>query len=132
MGATLAPLWVCPGGPGALVPIWLGESLLLFGAFCLVFAKITLGRSFGMIPAHRGLTQAGPYRLVRHPMYAGYLLCHVGFLLLNPTFWNLGVYACFYALQVPRLVVEEIHLRQDPNYGDYAAKVPYRLIPGIF
>jgi protein-S-isoprenylcysteine O-methyltransferase Ste14 len=65
-------------------------------------------------------------------MYAGYLLTHVGFLLLNPTFWNLGIYGLCYGLQVPRLLAEERLLSRDPQYRAYRAAVPYRLIPGVF
>jgi protein-S-isoprenylcysteine O-methyltransferase Ste14 len=91
-----------------------------------------LGRSFGLLPANRGLILRGPYRLVRHPMYFGYLLVHVGFLLLNPSLWNLMVYVAAYACQVPRLLVEERLLARDKSYAEYQQQVRYRLIPGVF
>jgi len=91
-----------------------------------------LGRSFGVVPAHRGLKLAGPYRFVRHPMYAGYLLSHLAFLTMNCTWWNVGVYAVLYGLQVPRLLAEERLLDTDLRYRAYRTKVRYRLIPGIF
>ncbi|NQV26586.1 MAG: isoprenylcysteine carboxylmethyltransferase family protein [Rhodopirellula sp.] len=132
LSATVAPMLVQPGVGAALVwPMW-GASLLLMGMIIQVHAKLTLGRSFGCVPANRGLKLAGPYRFVRHPMYAGYLLSHVAFLLMNPTVWNVVLYTGCYALQIPRLLNEERLLAHDPQYRAYQATVKYRLIPGIF
>ena len=59
-------------------------------------------------------------------------MTHVAFLLLNPTLWNLGLYALCYGPQVPRLLAEERLFSRDPQYRAYQAAVPYRLIPGVF
>jgi protein-S-isoprenylcysteine O-methyltransferase Ste14 len=132
LSATLAPLLVEPGTGAALAPPALAAGLLLMGMVLQIHAKMTLGRSFGCVPAHRGLQLAGPYRFVRHPMYAGYLLGHVAFLLVNPTWRNIVAYAVCYALQIPRLFAEERWLAHDPEYRAYLARVKYRLIPGVF
>ena len=132
LSATLAPMLVEPGTGAALVPPALAAGLLLMGLVLQLHAKMTLGRSFGCVPAHRGLQLAGPYRFVRHPMYAGYLLGHVAFLLVNPTWRNIVAYAVCYALQIPRLIAEERLLAHDPKYREYLASVKYRLIPGVF
>jgi protein-S-isoprenylcysteine O-methyltransferase Ste14 len=129
---TALPLLVYPGAQGALLPVKCAAILLLLGLFVQVHAKIVLGRSMGCVPANRGLKFSGPYRLVRHPMYAGYLLSHVAFLLVNFSVWNCGVYALCYAVQIPRLLAEERLLSEDHQYADYRAQVRYRLIPGIF
>jgi protein-S-isoprenylcysteine O-methyltransferase Ste14 len=141
--ATCAPLLVATGGAGGLgagrpqsyegvVPVAAAATVLLMGMVIQLLAKLALGRSMGLVPANRGLKLAGPYRFVRHPMYAGYLLSHLAFLAMNPTLWNLAVYALAYGLQVPRLFAEERLLARDPEYGEYQARVPYRLIPGLF
>jgi protein-S-isoprenylcysteine O-methyltransferase Ste14 len=130
--ATCAPLLATPGGDGGVIPSALAAVVLLIGMMVQIHAKLTLGRSFGCVPANRGLKVAGPYRCVRHPMYAGYLLSHVAFLAMNPTLWNLAVYTLAYALQVPRLLAEERLLGRDPEYRRYQARVPYRLVPGVF
>jgi protein-S-isoprenylcysteine O-methyltransferase Ste14 len=102
------------------------------GMVIQVLAKLALGRSLGCVPAHRGLKLSGPYGCVRHPMYAGYLLSHLAFLLMNPTWWNLTAYALAYVLQVPRLLAEERLLAHDPQYRAYQAAVRYRLVPFVF
>jgi protein-S-isoprenylcysteine O-methyltransferase Ste14 len=133
IGATTVVLWVVPTSPDQiLVPDAVATPLLLVGLLVQIAAKLTLGRSFGLVPAHRGLKLSGPYRLVRHPMYFGYLLVHVGFLLLNPSLWNLTLYVLAYSCQVPRLLVEERLLARDPAYAQYQRQVRFRLIPGVF
>lgn len=131
-GASCAPMLVTPGVGDALIPPAAGAMVLLMGLLLQMHAKVTLGRSFGCVPANRGLKLAGPYRFVRHPMYAGYLMSHLGFLAMNPTPWNLALYAACYALQVPRLLAEERLLSRDARYREYQASVRYRIIPGIF
>ena len=105
---------------------------MLAGFFIQVCAKLALGRSFGCVAANRGLKFAGPYRFVRHPMYLGYLLTHVGFLVVNASAWNVATYVICYGLQVPRLLAEERWLGRDERYRKYARVVRFRLIPGIF
>ena len=46
----------------------------------------TLGRSFGIVAANRGVKTRGPYRLVRHPAYFGYLMSYLGYVAENPSF----------------------------------------------
>jgi protein-S-isoprenylcysteine O-methyltransferase Ste14 len=132
MAATCAPLLVIPGGTPLPLAIRVAPLVLLVGMALQIHAKITLGRSFGCVPAHRGLKLGGPYRFVRHPMYAGYMLSHTAFLAMNATLWNLVVYLIAYALQIPRLLAEERMLCRDPGYRDYVATVRFRLIPRLY
>jgi protein-S-isoprenylcysteine O-methyltransferase Ste14 len=130
--ATTTPLLVRPAAQHSLLPAGALAGMMLIGIVVQVSAKLTLGRSFGWAPAHRGLKLSGPYRLVRHPMYAGYLLCHAAFLLMNWTAWNAVTYAVCYAAQVPRLLAEERLLGRDERYQKYMATVRFRLFPGVF
>lgn len=131
IGATVLPLFVRPGGD-PLVPVSVGAFLVILGMMTQVSAKLILRRSLGMVAANRGVKVAGPYQLVRHPMYAGYLLSHVGLLLMSPLVINAAVYAAAWTIQLIRIRAEERLLGEDAIYQDYAGKVHYRLIPGVF
>ena len=88
---TTAPLLVRPtGGGDALASLYVCVPLMLTGLALQIAAKLTLRRSFGVVAANRGVKVTGPYRLVRHPMYAGYLMTQLAFLLINPSAWNRG------------------------------------------
>ena len=63
------------------------------GLVIVVLGKMTLGRSFGIVPANRGVVVRGPYNFVRHPIYAGYLITHAAFLLAHPAPWNMAIVA---------------------------------------
>jgi protein-S-isoprenylcysteine O-methyltransferase Ste14 len=131
LSATSSSMFVVVS-PASPVPPAVGATVLVTGVVVQLHAKIALGRSFGCVPANRGLRVSGPYRLVRHPMYAGYLLSDVGFALMNPCAWNAWVYAATYVLQIARLLAEERLLDRDDAYARYRAVVRYRLIPGVF
>jgi protein-S-isoprenylcysteine O-methyltransferase Ste14 len=106
--------------------------LTVLGLAMILCAKLTLGRRFGLVAANRGICDVGPYRLVRHPIYFGYLMLHVGFFMLNPTIWNFVVFAAFYAVLIPRIFAEERLLSQDEQYKSYMGRVRFRLVPGLF
>ena len=132
LAATAAPLLILPGADlfPRLDP--LGEALVAAGNALQLGAKLALRRSFGIAPAHRGLKTGGPYALVRHPMYAGYLLVHIGVLLLMPSVMNALIYAIGWMAQIRRLLAEEALLGQDEGYRAYCARVRWRLVPGVF
>lgn len=128
---TCLPLSVIPGGT-ALVPVWGAAFIMLYGVLISFSAKLSLRRSFGVVAASRGVRRSGPYRFVRHPMYLGYSLTNIGFLLLNPSLWNLGIYSFTFVAAVLRIGEEEKMLSQDKDYRDYAEAVHSRLIPGLY
>lgn len=131
--ATASPMMVSTGVGRPLVPSAVAAAIMVMGTLIQLHAKLTLGRSFGCVPAHRGLQLDGPYRLVRHPIYAGYFVSHLAFVLVNPTAWNVAAYAVAYAFQVPRLIIEERFLAaRDPAYAAYLSRVRWRLVPGIW
>lgn len=113
-----------------LIPDTAGAVLQIVGITFQLFAKVSLGRSFGILPATRRLVTRGPYRFLRHPMYFGYLISHIGFLFSNFRIWNVAVLAVLYAAQVIRMQREEEMLMTLPGYREYCRAVRYRLIPG--
>lgn len=115
-----------------LVPEAVGATLQTIGILWQLFAKASLRRSFGILPANRGIVSSGAYRFVRHPIYLGYLIGDVAFLLVNFGLQNLIVYAIEISLQYVRIVREEKLLNTDENYRTYRSKVRFRVIPGVF
>jgi protein-S-isoprenylcysteine O-methyltransferase Ste14 len=127
---TMAPLLARPGAEPLSQAG--GLTFLVIGTTVAIAAKLSLNRSFGLAPANRGVRRRGVYVFVRHPMYLGYFIAQAGFLQLNPTWQNLAVYACAWALQIARMLREEAWLLADPEYRAYVDQVRFRLIPGAF
>ena len=131
-GATFMPMMVRPSGTEAWLFPLVGVLLMITGILVQIAAKCSLGLSFGIVPANRGLRTTGLYRIVRHPIYFGYFMTHVGFLWLSFTWWNAAVYAIAYSLMIPRLLAEESLLGEDEEYQAYKQQVRSRLVPGVF
>jgi protein-S-isoprenylcysteine O-methyltransferase Ste14 len=120
------------GGPmPALVTVI--SDVLLLCAFYLLFRVLrfnTFASSTVQVEAGQRVISSGPYRIVRHPMYSGFVMIYC----LTPL--ALGSYAAvpIFFLLIPillyRLIEEEKFLdHQLPGYPDYRAQVRYRLIP---
>jgi protein-S-isoprenylcysteine O-methyltransferase Ste14 len=128
---TAAPLLATPGG-SPLLPVNIIAVIFIVGIFLQVAAKVNLNRSFGIVPANRGVVTSGFYSVVRHPVYASYFIGHVAFFLVNPTIWNLCIYSIELGFQIARMHAEEGLLSRDPVYAAYLRNVRYRLVPGVF
>jgi protein-S-isoprenylcysteine O-methyltransferase Ste14 len=127
-----APLLAVAGVPGSFIPQELCSLVILSGLLLQISAKFVLWRSFGVVAAVRDIKVSGPYRFVRHPMYAGYTIVHIGFLMAFPSIWNFVVYAGALLVQIARLLREEQLLRTDFTYREFSSRVRYRLLPGVF
>jgi len=128
---TAVPRLATPGG-APFLPINVIAVIFLVGIMLQVATKVNLNRSFGIVPANRGVVTTGFYRLVRHPVYASYFIGHVAFLLANPTLWNLCIYSVELGFQIARMRAEEGLLSRDPIYASYLRNVRYRLVPGVY
>ncbi len=131
IGGTFTVLLVRPATT-AIVLESVGITLQVAGTLFAIFGKVFLGRSFGLVAADRGIVSGGPYRIVRHPIYLGYLITHAGFLLTNWSPWNTAIYIVIYFFQISRILSEEQLLREDEAYRAYCQRVRYRVIPFIF
>jgi protein-S-isoprenylcysteine O-methyltransferase Ste14 len=130
--AVNAPLLAAPAAASTFIPSQIATALMFAGMIIQISAKAALWRSYGLIPANRGVKTRGPYRFLRHPMYAGYTLIHIGFLLGFPSLRNSLLFFTVFLVEVARLMREELILNRDPLYREYAIRVGYRLLPGIF
>jgi protein-S-isoprenylcysteine O-methyltransferase Ste14 len=87
------------------------------------------------LQAERGhrVVSTGPYAWVRHPMYSGTVLFFVGMPLLLGSWWGVALSPLFIVLFAVRAGIEERTLLAGlPGYADYATRVRYRLLPGIW
>jgi protein-S-isoprenylcysteine O-methyltransferase Ste14 len=130
--AVNAPLLAIPAVRSTVIPSQIATAVMFAGMIIQISAKAALWRSYGLVPANRGIKTAGPYNFLRHPMYAGYTLIHIGFLLGFPSLQNFLLYLTTFLIELARLMREELVLNNDPVYRDYAARIRYRLLPGIF
>jgi len=102
------------------------------GLTAMVFSLLSLGRSFGVIPANRQLKLSGAYKWVRHPLYTSEMIFYSGFLLGQATLRNVIFMSLIFAGQFARSAAEERLLKKDPEYRSYLQRVRYRFLPGIF
>ncbi len=133
--AACAPALLTGGVAWRLAPPpseWPVVAVLVFalGAALAVGSLATLGRSFAILPAVRHVVTRGPYRVVRHPAYAGELAMVVACVVAAPAaVWLVPLTIACVAL---RIVAEERHLASSDTYRAYVGRVPYRLVPLIW
>src|ERR1700683_2723160 len=115
--------------------LWIRDAAvpLTLGAFVLgVYGLLYLPRTRSIIPEAPRLGTAGPYRFVRHPLYAAEILAAAALVLARPALWATLALIPFIAVQMLRARFEEDLLtRAFPAYTTYAAHTP-RLIPFLW
>ena len=122
------------------VPLWLevaGGVILLvsFYIFYLVYRENPYLSPMVRVQEERGqrVISSGPYRYVRHPMYSASILLFAGTGLMLGSWYGTLATVYFVVLLMVRIAGEERLLRRDlPGYEEYAARVKYRLIPGVW
>ena len=130
--SVVGPPILRPSDASPLAPDVVTTLLSAVGLAIAIVGKASLGRSFGLVPANRGVIVRGPYTLVRHPIYAGYLLTHLAFLAQYPTVWNVSILVIADAALVARALMEERVLSADIAYQGYCQRVSWHLVPGVF
>jgi len=130
--SIVGPPLLRAGETPGLLPDTVTAVVSAAGLALVIGGKMTLGRSFGIAPANRGVVARGPYLFVRHPIYAGYLITHLAFLLAQPTGLNLLIVAVADSALIARALIEERVLSVDVAYQTYCQRVAWHLVPGVF
>jgi protein-S-isoprenylcysteine O-methyltransferase Ste14 len=121
--------------PGSAVV--LGAVLLIVGDLLFLWA-MAVNRFFTklvVIESDKGhsVVDAGPYRLIRHPGYVGWFVLWLGVPLVLASAWALLPGALASGGIVVRAALEDADLAAElPGYREYAARVRYRLLPGVW
>jgi protein-S-isoprenylcysteine O-methyltransferase Ste14 len=125
--------WSSPPA-GVRAASWIGLLAAASWIFWVLMTNTFLSRMVRIQDdrGHRVVT-SGPYRYVRHPMYAGLVVFFVCIPLALGSWWGLVVSALIIALFVLRTALEDRTLRQElDGYDEYARRVCYRLLPGVW
>jgi len=131
-GAMLfLPCLMRPTNPSTGVLATTGLIFELFGVVLTQVARVYMGRSFGVLPANRGIVSKGPFRWIRHPIYSGWLILSIGYALSYPNDRNIMLIVATLPFMVWRIHQEEAHLSADPEYRRYMDRVRDRLWPGV-
>jgi protein-S-isoprenylcysteine O-methyltransferase Ste14 len=131
-GGTFAGVLFRPVGAHPHWGVAAGLGLQLAGLAVCIMSLLALGRSFGFVAADRGLVTHGPYAVVRHPVYASYLLIQSGYLLQSISLRNVLVMVLASGCNVGRALMEERLLTGSSAYGAYRRRVRRRLVPGLW
>ena len=126
-GWSSTPLWAqVLGGIGLVLSMTGVYWVMANNPFLAMTVRIQTERG------HQVATR-GPYRIVRHPMYAGSLYFFWATALLLGSWWALLLAVGSVIVLLIRTALEDKTLRAElPGYADYAQEVPYRLIPLVW
>ncbi|MBV8527803.1 MAG: isoprenylcysteine carboxylmethyltransferase family protein [Candidatus Dormibacteraeota bacterium] len=136
IGTTMLLFVGILGGPALFTSpaaLQVAATLLSVIAFAVgVCGLLALRRNLSLMPEARRLVTSGPYRFVRHPLYAAEILAAAAMVLAHPALWAAVSLAPFVAVQLTRATFEERLLRD--TFNDYAANAQRtrRLLPAIW
>jgi protein-S-isoprenylcysteine O-methyltransferase Ste14 len=131
-GGTFGGLLLRPAGIHQVWGVRTGFVLQVAGLAVVIVSLMVLGRSFGFLAADRGVVTRGPYAVARHPVYAGYLVIQVGYVLQAISWRNVVVVLAVTACNVGRALAEERVLGASASYARYRKRVRWRLCPGVW
>jgi len=120
------------------IPLKIIALLLILAGYALGFWSGIANEylsSFVRIQEDRGhqVSQAGPYRFIRHPMYAGDILSYPFVALFLNSLWALIPAALIIVLFIVRTYLEDTTLQRElDGYLEYTKKVRYRLVPFVW
>jgi len=131
-GMMIVPAMMQPSVAAVGTLYSVGVAVEIAGVVLTQVARLYLGRRFGLLPANRGIVSSGPFRVVRHPIYSGWLVLSIGFALIYPSLRNILVILTVLPFLVWRVAQEESLLKEDAGYRVYLERVHYRILPFIF
>jgi len=99
------------------------------GVAFAMWALVSLGKSFDVSPADRGLVNRGPYKLIRHPMYASEMISILAIVIVDLSLRNILVTLGLIIVMVLRIRWEETIIS---GYQEYSNQVHSRLLPGVW
>lgn len=139
------PLMIVAGldhhfGWSPVFPLWLnilGFLLIASGYAVSVWALVENRFFSGVVRIQTDrdhvVCDSGPYRIVRHPGYAGNILPLPGIVLALGSVWTVIPAIAAVLIVILRTILEDRTLQEElPGYREYAHRVRFRLIPGIF
>jgi len=130
--AQVLPLLLRPVASESWLVLVASSVGQILGLAMMLASLTVLNRSIGVIAANRGIRSGGIYSCVRLPLYAGEITFFLAFLVANLNLTNALLILVLVTAQLLRASQEEALLVQDSEYRLYQARVPYRVIPGIF
>lgn len=130
-GMMLVPTLIRPSTLATGLLYQAGIALEIAGMLTTQVARVYMGRRFGLLPANRGIVSTGPFAVIRHPIYSGWLVLTIGYALTYPSWRNALVIVGTLPFMVWRIGQEEALLSEDAGYRSYLERVRYRLLPYI-
>ena len=119
---------------GVRIAAWVGLALAL-AVVAWVMSVNPFASRWVRIQHDRGhrVISSGPYRRVRHPMYVGVILNLLCLLLALGSWWGVAPGLACSTLFIIRTMLEDRALASRlPGYREYASRVRYRLLPGVW
>jgi protein-S-isoprenylcysteine O-methyltransferase Ste14 len=126
-GTSDMPVWLeVLGAVGIAVGLYMFHIVMETNSYATAVVRIQNERGHKVI-------STGPYAFVRHPMYSGAIFYFLGMGLLLGSWWAVTIAVVVIGLFGLRAVWEENTLKDElPGYADYAERVRYRLVPGVW
>lgn len=114
-----------------VAPQWASLGVSIVGFIIAIWARFTLGRNIGFVPAQREIVAHGIYRFVRHPIYTAIFLGIIADEMAAFSWRNVALDVFWASLFIIKSFVEESFLADSSEYADYKRRTRWRWFPGI-
>jgi protein-S-isoprenylcysteine O-methyltransferase Ste14 len=114
-----------------VAPREVSVSIAVIGLAVSIWARLSLGRNIGFVPAERRIVTTGAYAYVRHPIYTGLFISIVALDLSAFSWRNVGLDLVWVGLWVAKTLAEEHFLKDSAEYAAYTKRVRKRWLPWV-